>query len=284
MNCLDFDRLLYPFLDGELLPEERLDFEQHLATCAACSTSTERERNALAIIKNAVRVASPKAPESLKRKLLAGIHGEQKRQRKARFLRLSAAAAGVAICAVAANHQWRSFQQRRFINDVTSRYARQYPLEISRRSPGELASWFETKLNHRVAVPNFPNATAAGARLLNVREKQAALIRYDTQRPGEERSHPMGLFVYQDEADDVAPLPNVEFGSGNGFNVVSWRDGDVVYRLVSDLDEQDVRQLLAEPGSPSNREANDGRAAAAEPSHLIGQMPNLDVKPAALQR
>src|SRR3954469_23792631 len=101
MNCLDFDRLLYPFLDGELLPDEKLDFEQHLAVCPTCSSSAEHERNALAIIKNAARAGAIKAPQALKQNLLAGIRGEQKRQRKARFLRLSAAAAGVAICAVA---------------------------------------------------------------------------------------------------------------------------------------------------------------------------------------
>ncbi len=267
MNCPDLERLLYPFLDGELLPDEQLEFEQHLQGCEACAKTTEQERSALAIIKNAALAAAPRAPESLKRNLLAGIRGEQKRQRQARFLRLSAAAAGVAICAVAANHQWRSFQQRRFINDVTARYAHQYPLEISRRTPGELSTWFENKLNHRVPVPNFPHATAAGARLLNVRDTQAALIRYETQRPGEAVPRPMGLFVYQNEEDDVRALPDAEFGSGNGFNVVSWRDGDVVYRLVTDLDEQDVRQLLPDPG--------------AQP---VGQLPTLDVKPASLQR
>lgn len=246
MNCLELDRLMYPYLDGELLPDERLELEQHFAACAACAKAVDDERRALAIVKNAARAATPKAPESLKQSLLAGIRGEQKRQRKSRFLRLSAAAAGVAICAVAANHQWRAFQRRMFIEDVTARYARQYPLEIQQRSPRELETWFANKLNHRVIVPRFPNATASGARLLNVRSNQAALIRYDTQRPGEAATRPLGLFVYQADEDDVSPLPAAEFGSANGFNVVGWRDGDVVYRLVSDLDERDVRSLLPE--------------------------------------
>ena len=76
----------------------------------------------------------------------------------------------------------------------------------------------------------------------------------------------MGLFVYQNE-DDVRALPEAEFGSGNGFNVVSWKGGDVTYTLVTDMDERDVRQLLPDPG--------------AEP---VGHLPTLDVKPASLQR
>ncbi|MBS1152960.1 MAG: putative transrane anti-sigma factor [Myxococcaceae bacterium] len=259
MHCLELDRLLYPYLDGELLPDEKLELEQHFAGCPACSRAVETERNALAIVRAAARAASPPAPAALKLKLLAGIHGQQQQAQRRRLLRWSAAAASVAICAIAANHQWRAFQRRLFLDDVTSRYARQFPLEIQQRAPHELEAWFGGKLNHRVSVPHFPNAIAAGARLLNVRENQAAFIRYDTQRPGEAAPRPLGLFVYQAAEDDVGPLKEADFGSGNGFNVVSWRDGDVVYRLVSDLDEQDVRQLLPES-------------------------PPADVKPAALQR
>jgi hypothetical protein len=54
-------------------------------------------------------------------------------------------------------------------------------------------------------------------------------------------------------------------GSSNGYNVVSWRNGDVVYQLVTDLDEQDIRELVP-PG-----QAGPGR-------------PVLDVRPASLQR
>lgn len=260
MNCPSLDRLLYPYLDGELLADEKLSLEQHFAACASCARTVESERNALAIVRNAIRAGTPRAPDSLKQSLLLSIRGEQRRHAQRRFLRWSAVAAGVAICAVAANYQWRSFQRRLFIEDVTSRYARQFPLEVQQRTPRELEAWFGGKLSHRVPVPLFPNAVAAGARLLNVREKQAAFIRYDTQRPGEATTRPLGLFVYQAAEDDVGALPDAEFGSGNGFNVVSWRDGDVVYRLVSDLDEQDVRQLLPE--------AADAPAALVQPASL----------------
>lgn len=250
MNCLELGRLLYPYLDGELLPDEKLELEQHFAGCPHCSKTVESERSSLAIIRAAARAGSPAAPDALTQRLFAGIHSEQKRVRRRSMLRWSAAAASVALCAFAANHQWRAFQRRLFIEDVTSRYARQFPLEIQGGQPRELEAWFGGKLNHRVMVPSFPHATAAGARLLNVRENQAAFIRYDTQLPGEAAPRPLGLFVYQAPEDDVGPLPEAEFGSSNGFNVVSWRDGDVVYRLVSDLDEQDVRQLLPEQPAP----------------------------------
>ena len=265
MDCLELDRLLYPYLDGELLPAEKLSVEQHLGACSECSKSFEAERSTLAIIRSAALAATPPAPITLKKSLLDGIRGEQRKQRQRRYLQLSVAAAGVAICAVAVTHQWRVYQRKAFINDMTARFARGYPLEIQQQSPRAIEQWYLGKLNHRVFVPSFPNTVAAGARLLNVGDKQAALIRFDTQRPGEAAPRPLGLFVFENEEGQVAALPDVEFGSSNGFNVVSWRDGNVEYGLVTDLDENGIRQLLPEPAR-------------------AGGMPTIDVVPVSLER
>jgi hypothetical protein len=117
-----------------------------------------------------------------------------------------------------------------------------------------------------VSVPHFPHATAAGARILQVRDKPAAYIRYDAP-------HPMGLFVYGDDHEmDVGAEPAV--GTSNGYNVVSWRNGDVVYQLVTDLDETDVLDLLPPPHA----------APVAAPAAPPSGTPTLDVRPASLQR
>ena len=118
-----------------------------------------------------------------------------------------------------------------------------------------------------MTVPHFPNATAAGARLLQVRDKPAAYIRFDAPRP-------MGLFVYGDDHEvDVGTEPAVS--NSNGYNVVSWRNGDLVYQLVTDLDEQDIRELLP-PTHPV--------AAPIPADHPATQgTPTLDVRPATLQ-
>jgi hypothetical protein len=55
--------------------------------------------------------------------------------------------------------------------------------------------------------------------------------------------------VYGDKANDVDVDGTPEVGNSNGYNVVTWRNGDVVYQLVTDLDEQDIRQMLP-PGPP----------------------------------
>jgi len=65
-------------------------------------------------------------------------------------------------------------------------------------------------------VPNFPNAVAQGARILNVRAMQAGYVRYVAG------SHNIGLFVYDDKADDV-DVEDSEVRNSNGYNVVTWK-------------------------------------------------------------
>jgi hypothetical protein len=166
--------------------------------------------------------------------------------------RFAAVAAGVTFAFVVGHHEYRGHQRRLYEQDAAMRHARQFPLEITQSadltSKPEFAvaieRWFGGKLDHPVNVPRFPNATATGARLLQVRDKPAAYIRYDSPRP-------MGLFVFGDDHDlDVGTRTEAEVGSSHGYNVVSWREGDVVYQLVTDLDEQDIRDLVPEPVAP----------------------------------
>lgn len=272
MRCPSPEVVLAPYLDGELAEAERLSVEAHLAECAACATLVERQRHFSSLVKAAARAHTPPAPATLKARLRQGMQREHGRRTRNRAMRATAVAAGVALFAGLAHHQYRAFQRRLWVDDVATRHARQFPLEIERPAPEQLEAWFGGKLDHRVAVPHFPNAVAEGARLLNVREKQAAYIRYQTDRM---RRH-VGLFVYGDSSndDDVEPAEFARAES-HGYNVIGWRDGDVVYRLVTDLDDRDLEELLGRA-----RAQTAGSAAAQQGQRL----PTLEVQPASLQR
>lgn len=271
MNCRELEHLLSPYLDGELDASERVVIEQHLASCQGCAGHVEVQRHNLSLIRAAAREGSPAAPEALRAKVLGRLRVEERQSFRHRAVRWSALAASVAVVAATAHHEYRVFLRRRYVEDAALRHARQLPLEIQQPSPEQLEAWFRGKLDHPVSVPRFVNATAAGARLLNVREKPAAYIRYDAARSDDARPRQVGLFVIDDDDQDidVGALPQPNLGSSNGYNVVSWRNGDLTYILTSDLDEGDIRQLLPPSGS--------ARPAAA-------LKPSLDVQPASLQR
>ncbi|MDP3501575.1 MAG: zf-HC2 domain-containing protein [Myxococcales bacterium] len=275
MNCRDVEPQLMAYLDGEVVEADRLEVERHLADCALCAKQSEVSRHNRTLIRTLAKAATPPAPESLRSKVFTTVRAEQAQQRQRRFLRLSAAAAGVALCAFVGNQQWRSFQRRLYVEDAVSRHARQFPLEVRLPQPEALEAWFDGKLGHRVAVPRFPNAVAEGARVLNVREKQAAYIRYDA--PTRASAHPrqVGLFVFGDNGNDVdvGARAAPDLGNSNGYNVVSWREGDIVYQLVTDLEEDDIRELLPD---------NPGRAPL--PAVRPAPRPALEAQPASFQR
>lgn len=250
MNCRDLETQLTPYLDGELIAEARVEVEAHLATCPTCPPRVEIERHNLglmkAVIREAVREASPTAPAAFKAKLFENLARDSSRQQRVGATRFAAMAAGVTFAVFLGYHEYRGYQKRLYEQDAAFRHARQFPLEILQpadgRGEGVIERWFGGKLDHPVNLPRFPNSTATGARLLQVRDKPAAYIRYETPRPRSPGS--MGLFVFGDDHHDLDVGTEAEVGSSHGYNVVSWREGDVVYQLVTDLDEQDIRDLM----------------------------------------
>lgn len=260
---------MHSYLDEELVDGERLALESHLAHCATCSKAAEVERHNLTLIRTRALEASPSAPESLRARIHDGIHGDQRRSVQRRLLQVSAAAVSVAVLSAVGHQQWHARQRQLFVEEAARRHARQLPLEMQGQ-PEVLEAWFGGKLDHRVTVPRFPNTTTAGARLLNVRDREAAYIRYDAPRANSSEPRHMGLFVFDDSGDlDLAALPSSEVGNSHGYNVVSWRDGDVVYELVTDLDERDIRALVP-------HEETEQRTSTPMPT------PPLDVRPASM--
>jgi mycothiol system anti-sigma-R factor len=269
MICQELDRLLYPYLDGEFQPEERLDVETHLATCEACARRVEEERQLQQVLRRAARhsVQSRRAPDSLRAGIQVGLRREQRRVHQLQWLRMSAAAL-VVVAVGGGLVAMRPEERQRFVEDAAKRHAKskRLPYEIANATPEHVEKWFHGKLEHRVPVPRLPNAELEGARILSVKDRNAAYISYKAQptRDGE-AGRRIGVFVFDDAARelDAKALPSVEVDSSEGYNVAVWRDGEIVYELVSDLDEADIRRMLLEKERAS-RLANMPRPVPSE--------------------
>jgi anti-sigma factor RsiW len=265
MNCQELDRLLYPYLDGEFQPEERLDVEIHLETCAACARRVEEEREIQEALRRAARhsIQSSRAPASLRDGIQLGLRREQRRAYQLQWLRMGAAALVVA----AVGGGWivmRPEKFQPFLDAAAQRHHnKKLPLEISNVGPEYVEAWFGDKLDHPVAVPELPNTQLRGARISNVKDRPAAYISYEMRAEKDGQAvRRITLFAFDDKARelDAQPFPAVQLGSSEGYNVAVWRDGEVVYELVSDLSEADIRKMLQEQKRPS-RVANTPRPA-----------------------
>ncbi len=94
MTCQELDRLLYPYLDGEFQPEERMDLETHLSGCAACQRRVETEKQMQQALRRAARhsVQGMRAPSSLRAGIQVGLKQEQRRAQYGVWLRAGAMA------------------------------------------------------------------------------------------------------------------------------------------------------------------------------------------------
>ncbi len=274
MTCQELEKFLYPYLDGEFQPEERLEVEAHLSRCPACAQRVHEEARMQQALRRAAReaVEGTRAPASLRAGLREGLRREQRRTRQWQWARASAAA----LVVVASGGVWMALQpeqHQRFMEDAARRHARKLPVEIAGGSHENVEAWFDGKLDHRVQVPRLPNVRLSGARISNVTDRPAAYISYE--RTPEAEGAParrIGLFVFDDSHREVEapPLPSVQVGSSLGYNVAVWRDQEIVYELVTDLDETDIRRMLAEQKLPAPR-----------PSRPVG--PDVRAMPVSLE-
>lgn len=273
MICHELDQRLYPYLDGEYAPPERLDVEAHLTACADCSGRVASERHIQATLQARIEETAASAPESLRAALLANLKLADRHVQRASWLRwgataLLAAAAGVSYFSL------RPDPRDRFMDDAALRYSRRLPYEVEGGNPAAVEAWFDGKLDYRVPVPRLSHATLAGARLSNLKEREAAYIGYQAAGLSDAALRRVGVFVMDDSAEELSTTrwPDVQVREARGYRVASWRSGGMVYELVSDLDEPSIRRLLsAEPP-----------AFAHEPAFIPPQA--TQVVPASLRR
>ncbi len=239
---------------------DRAEVEAHLLGCPSCSKKFEHERQLIDLIRSRAQESSPRAPEALRLRLLDGIHREEATQRRRAAARWAMAAGIAGFAVFAGNREWQKFQHSLDLDDLTHVHIEQDPLDVQGKSD-QLSAALSSRLGYHVSVPNIPNATATGARYIHVRGKDAVLIRYQVTG----RRQPLSLFLYADAPEPAEP----EFDQARGYNTVTWHQGDVGYHLVTDLDEQDIRQLVPPQG--------------AAPQHG-NPLPTLDARPASLNR
>jgi anti-sigma factor RsiW len=258
MTCPELDPLIYPYLDGELDETERGHLEGHVAVCPVCRARLSREAAFQGALRRSaqLRTRAP-APEALRAMLRAGIRRENRRVQLLSWARwgglaIAAATAGVIYLDLRPGHR------EELLEDAAIRYQRRLPFEVTTASRADVERWVGDQMSTRVALPHVAGATIAGARLSNLREHDAAYVVYQlppsAQRGPERR---LGLFVIEDpeqEIRSVGAWPQAGVRSVRGFSIASWRSGGLVYELVSDMDEADMRRMLRDidPTAPAS--------------------------------
>jgi len=245
------ETFLHAYVDGEFSPEENAEVKVHLDECAVCSQAVRLHRS----YKAAMLRANAAAPHLFYDGVRDRLAEESAHGRWARAFQRPSAIAATAACVGAAawflagglSHPLFS-RHPSLADDGIAIHKLALPLDFPATDPRSAQQWLEGKLDFGVRLPRFSQGPRLqGVRLYSVHQRQAALVTYSLPQADGRR---VSLLIVDDPepqlAGDARKIADREvwLSRAKGFNVASWRNNEIVYSLISDLDEQDVLALV----------------------------------------
>ena len=264
MDCHDILLVLLDYQQGRLAPEAHGQVRAHLDRCPDCAHEDRLEHELTQALER--RLPQHAAPLALKRRLAAQWPAEAEGPAPRRaWLRIwmPAAAAAVILLALAPlawqrvlgpSGAGRDVMVTEAVNDHVRLLQSERPLEIESGGIHQVIPWFSGKLDfapvlHFSGDDEFP--LRGGAVGYFVDRKAATLV-------FGRRLHNISLFVFK---ADGLPWPTqgleragrveVYRTSARGFSVVLWREGELGYALVSDVNARDLTLLASKLAGPA---------------------------------
>ena len=232
--------------------QERVD--RHLETCAECRHVFEREQ---AVERALAQRPTFALPSALRERLEAQVKPEKQKPspspigRARRWITVlgpSLAAAALLVFVVRAWVVPNPMLVGEAVNDHLRVLYAEHPIEIESGGIHQVKPWFAGRVDFAPAVTfsgdeEFP--MVGGAIGLFVDRKAATFI-------FKHRLHTASLFVFRNEGLSWPLRSDTRVGTlaaasstSRGFNVLLWREGDLGYALVSDMDLSALTRLGA---------------------------------------
>jgi anti-sigma factor RsiW len=253
MDCTDVRNHLLDRRRGTLAGALREPLDSHLAGCEGCRGEDAADRELSVALQE--RLPRRRAPDSIRSSIEERLAGRPPQAssgtRRARPVLGMVAAATFA--AAATFLLWKPAQPDPMIEEAVNDHLRvlygSHPIEVESGGVHQVKPWFEGRVDFAPAVgfggdEDYP--LQGGAIAYFVDRKAAAFIY-------KRRLHVITLFVYRADGLPWSPLPTtsgVSLGhvrakelTTRGFHVLLWRDGDLGYSLVSDLDVHELELL-----------------------------------------
>lgn len=254
MTCHEVRDHLLDAQRDRLAPETRAALQAHLHECAACA----HEERAEALLTEALeqRLSQHGAPVALKRRLAAGWPAATTERPETwwRWRRYVVPAAAVAaLLLVALPLVQRRVSERdagrmvaEAVNDHLRILASQHPLDIESGGIHQVKPWFAGRLDFAPVVrfdgdADFPLRGGAVGYYL---DRKAAVFVFGR------RLHTISLFVFR---ADGLPWPTqgldrvggaeARVTTSRGYHSILWREGELGYALVSDVDPSELTRL-----------------------------------------
>ena len=244
------ETFLHAYVDGEFSPEESAEVKLHLDECATCAHAVRLHQSYKAAMLRAHTTAPHLFYQGVREQIAEeAAHGRWARAfQKPSAIAVAAACVGAAAWFLAGGLSHPLFAPHSFIEDGIALHARALPLDFAATDPRSAQQWLQSKVDFGVRLPRFAQGPKLqGVRLSSVHQRQAAVVTYSLPQADGRR---VSLLI----VDDPEPhLPGaarrvadreVWLSRARGFNIASWRNDEIVYSLITDLDEADVLALV----------------------------------------
>jgi mycothiol system anti-sigma-R factor len=255
-RCDDVQKVVHPYLDGELDASDRTLLERHTAACAACRELVQFQASFKAQLRARLRHAP--APSELRASVLAALDEADAtgqgpslplHRRAMPFVAVFAAAAAFTVFLTTAVRP--AAGRAPIVEDAIRAHVKNLPVEVG-GSPEAVKSWMVGKVPVPVQPPRLggrpgqASAALVGARIGHLSSRDAAQLSY--------RVGPSTVTVYVFDASGM-PMASARkrvvadrdlyVDGARGYNVVFFRDRDVGYAFASDLPEDDLVALVS---------------------------------------
>lgn len=250
--CAGIEKLLYPYLDGELDVKQNLEVEAHLLYCQKCCDLLNEEKRFLSVLNN--RCLREEGPPDLKAKVERMLHKKQRPLVRLfshhRFKIVSAAVlAGMLLFSLTSHlldlgiNRTPPFVRASLENHL--RYIHgSLPLEIESHDPKAVVAWFKKKIDFMPCLPHVEDdmIVLLGGRLATFKGERVALVSYQMKKS------PVTMFIIKGnpaasvESKDFTFLQGrrFNFSHQNGLNAISWTDDGNHFALISAYPSQNI--------------------------------------------
>ena len=253
MDCKQSQEYMSAYLDGELGPSESAQLSAHLEGCRQCRSMQEELQALRALVGR--DATHHQAPEYLRHRIRAAIKTEQQRapgRAPVRaggmrrwpwaWINLGLTGLSTAAFAITLNMYWSQPSAEDQLDQelVASHYRALMPDHLSdvvSTDQHTVKPWFAGKLDYSPPVFDFvpQGFVLLGGRLDYVNHRPVAAMAY------QRRKHIINLYVWP--AAGSAKPEAAHTASRQGFQLLRWRQGEMEYSLISDVNAGDLAEF-----------------------------------------
>jgi len=256
MDCTEARTQLLDRRRGRLDGEVAGALDEHLARCAACRHEDAADRQLSTVLEE--RLPRRSAPASLRRALEDRWGDPRPRRRAATAGKTIGAMLAGAALTVAVAFGWQArMPDNRLVSEAVNDHLRVLyetrPLEIESGGIHQVKPWFEGRLDFAPVVDfaGDDDFSLEGGAIAYVVDRKAATFFF------KRRLHRITLFVFRADGLYWPAWGQRRIGTAHGtvetergFHVALWRQGDLGYALVSDVNEADLLALASKIAHP----------------------------------